>query len=147
MGYWLCVTSEENWRVIREKKVWGVSEKFKKTIQRVKPGDKLVFYLVQTRKGDEIIPSRIVGVFEAVSEAYRDSSRIFKGKSTGGEITYPYRVKLKPIKIFHKPIEFKPLIPKLNFIKYKDKWTGYIRLPMRKIPEEDFQLIVSGNLS
>ena len=139
---WLCVTSEENWKVIREKNVWGVGEKFRKTIQGVNPGDKLVFYLVQTKKGDEIIPSRIVGVFEAVSKAYKDSSRIFKSKSAGGEITYPYRVKIKPIKIFDKPFEFKPLIPKLSFIKIKDKWTGYVRLPMREIPEGDYQLIV-----
>ena len=96
---------------------------------------------MQTRKGNEIIPSRIVGIFEAVSKAYRDSSRIFKSKSAGRETIYPYRVKIKPIKIFDKPVEFKPLIPKLNFIKIKDKWTGYVRLPMREIPEEDYQLI------
>jgi len=141
MGCWLCVTSEDNWRVIREKNIWGVGEKFRKTIERVKPGDKFVFYVVQTQKEDQIIPSRIVGVFEAVSEPYRDGSRIFKSKSKGGETIYPYRVKLKPIKIFDEPIEFKKLIPKLSFIRNKDKWTGYVRLPMRKIPEEDYQLI------
>lgn len=141
MTFWLCVTSEENWRVIRERNVWGVGEKFRKTIERVKPGDKFVFYVVQTKRGDEIIPSRIVGVFEAVSEPYRDGSRIFKSKSKGGETIYPYRVKFKPIKIFDEPIEFKKLIPKLSFIRNKDKWTGYVRLPMRKIPEEDYQFI------
>jgi len=141
MGCWLCVTSEENWKVIRERNVWGVGEEFRKTIKRVKPGDKFVFYVVQTKKGDQIIPSRIVGVFEAVSEPYRDSSKIFKSKSKGGETIYPYRVKLKSIKIFDEPVEFKQLISKLSFIRNKDKWTGYVRLPMRKIPEEDYQLI------
>jgi len=146
MNYWLCITTEENWNVIKEKNVWGIGEKFRKTIQKIKPGDKLVFYLVQTKKGDEIIPSRIVGIFEAVSETYKESNRIFKSKSKSGDIIYPYRVKIKPIKIFSKPIEFKPLIPKLKFIKIKDKWTGYVRLPMREIPEEDFQFIAGLSL-
>jgi len=57
MGYWLCVTSEENWKVVREKLVWGVADRFKGAIQRVKPRDKLVFYVMQTKKGKEIVPS------------------------------------------------------------------------------------------
>lgn len=146
MAYWLCVTSEDNWNVIKDRLVWGVSEKFRKTIRRVKPGDKFVFYVVQTKKGNEIIPSRVVGVFEAVSEAYKESSKVFKSRIVGGKAIYPYRVKLKPIKIFDKPIEFKQLIPKLSFIMNKDKWTGYVRLPMREIPEEDFQLITGKSL-
>ena len=146
MNYWLCVTTEENWKVIKEKNVWGVSQKFKKTIQKVKPGDKLIFYLIQTKKGDKIIPSRIVGIFEAVSEAYKESSRIFKSKSKSGEVIYPYRVKLRQIKIFYPPLDFKQLVPKLSFIKNKNRWTGYVRLPMREIPEKDFQLIAGKSL-
>ena len=95
---------------------------------------------MKTEKDDEVIPSRIVGVFEVVSEPYRENSRIFKSKIK--EAVYPYRVKLKPIKIFSEPIEFKQLIPKLSFTKNKDKWTGYLRLPMRMISEEDFQFLV-----
>ena len=24
VNYWLCVTNEENWRVVKERKIWGV---------------------------------------------------------------------------------------------------------------------------
>ena len=45
-------------------------------------------------------------------------------KSSGE--TFPWRVKIKPIKIFDKPIKFKPLIPKLKFITNKKKWSGHL---------------------
>jgi len=143
MAYWLCITNEENWEVIREKNVWGVPERHKNTILKVKKGDKLLIYLKQEKVDDEIKPPRIVGVFEVISEVSRDSSRIFssKGMRKSNE-TFPYRIKIKPVKIFDEPIEFKPLIPKLKFIKNKKKWSGHIQgKAMREIPEEDFRLI------
>ncbi|MHA1581982.1 MAG: EVE domain-containing protein [Candidatus Baldrarchaeia archaeon] len=139
MAYWLCVTSEDNWRVVRENNVWGVADRFKGAIQRVKPGDKLVFYVMQTKKDKEIIPSRIVGIFEAVSEPYRDSTKIFKAYGT--ESTFPHRVELKPIKIFDRPLFFKELVPKLSFIKNKQRWSGSLRRAMVEIPEKDYKLI------
>ena len=52
--------------------------------------------------------SKIVAVYEVTSEVFRDSSRIFKAPKGMGNETFPLRIKLKPIKIFEKPIEFKP---------------------------------------
>ncbi|RLI82491.1 EVE domain-containing protein, partial [Archaeoglobales archaeon] len=49
MSYWLCITTEENWKVIKEKNVWGVPERHKNTIAKVKPGDRLLIYLKQER--------------------------------------------------------------------------------------------------
>jgi len=144
MRYWLCITTEDNWKVIKEKNVWGVPERHKNTIAKVKPGDKLLIYLKQENINGEIKPSRIVGVFEVVSEPFKDSTRIFRSKGirNSGE-TFPWRVKIKPIKIFDKPIEFKPLIPKLKFITNKEKWWSYLRKAIREIPKEDFKVIIS----
>ena len=58
-------------------------------------------------------PLMLIGIFEVVSEPFKDESRIF----TGG--LYPWRIKIKLIKLGE--VEFKPLIPKLKFIKNKDK--------------------------
>jgi len=49
---------------------------------------------------------------------------------------------VKPIKVFVKPIEFKPLVPEMSFIKNKVIWSGSIRTAMLVIPEEDYQRIV-----
>lgn len=145
MSYWLCITNEDNWKVIRQKNVWGVPERHKNTIAKVKPGDKLLIYVKQERNKDEIKEPRIVAVYEDTSEVFRDSSRIFKSPKGMGNETFPLRIKLKPIKIFDKPVEFKPLIPKLKFITNKRKWSGHLMgKAMREIPEEDYKLIVGG---
>jgi len=144
MTYWLCITTEENWKVIREKNVWGVPDRHKNTIAKVKPGDKLLIYVKQENVKGEIKPSRIVAVYEVVSKPFKDSTRIFssKGMRSSGEI-FPWRVKIKPIKIFDKPVEFKPLIPKLKFITNKKRWSGHLMgKAMREIPEEDYKLIL-----
>ncbi len=143
MTYWLCITTEENWKVIRSKNVWGVPERHKNTIMKVKPGDKLLIYLKQENIKGEVKPSRITGAYEVISEPFKDSTRIFSSKGMRTNETFPWRVRVKPIKIFDKPIEFKPLIPKLKFITNKKKWTGHLMgKAMREIPEEDFELIM-----
>ena len=46
MTYWLCITTEENWKIINQKNIWGVPERHKNTMAKVKPGDKILIYLV-----------------------------------------------------------------------------------------------------
>ena len=69
MAYWLCITNEDNWKVIKHKKVWGVAERHKNTINKVKVGDKLLIYEIQ-RSGKDYKPPYIRGVYEVVSEVY-----------------------------------------------------------------------------
>ena len=136
--YWLCITNRENWEIIKKHNIWGVSERHKNTIMKVKKGDKLVFYVKQEVQGKEKYPSMIVGIYEVASEPYRDETEIFEGG------TYPWRIKIKPIKLGE--IEFKPLIPQLKFIRNKLRWSGHLMgRAMIKLPEEDYQ-IISGLL-
>ncbi|HIP25258.1 MAG TPA: EVE domain-containing protein [Archaeoglobus profundus] len=142
MTYWLCITTEENWKVIREKNIWGVPQRHKNTIAKVKPGDRCIIYVMSTKRDKEIIPPRVVATYEFISEVFEDRSRIFKSPPGKSEI-YPYRIKLKPIKIFEKPLDFKSLIPELKFIRNKKKWSGHIQgKAMIEIPREDYDLII-----
>jgi predicted RNA-binding protein len=137
MKYWLCVTNQENWEVIKERNIWGVEERHRNTISKVKPGDRLLIYVMGTKKDDESLSSRIVAVYEAVSEVFIDSSRIFKGK------VYPLRIRLRPIAVFSRPLDFRELVPKLSFIKNKRFWVGHIRgKAMREIPKGDFETVL-----
>ena len=145
MKFWLCITTEENWNVVKQKNVWGVQEKHRNTIAKVKPGDKCLIYVISTKKDDKIIPPRIMAAYEVISEVFVDRSRIFKPPARDRKETFPLRIKLKPIKIFEKPIDFKSLIPKLKFITNKRKWTGHIQgKAMREIPEEDYELFLTS---
>jgi len=144
MVCWLCITTEENWNVIKKKNVWGVQESHRNTIGRSKVGDKCLIYVMSTKKDDELIPPRIMGAYEVVSPVKVDRSRIFKPPERNKNEIFPLRIKLKPVKIFEKPVEFKQLIPKLKFIKNKQKWTGHIQgKAMREITEEDYNLIIN----
>jgi len=141
LTYWICVTTEENWRIIREKNIWGVPPRSKKIIENVKEGDKLIFYVIQSKKDNEIIPPKIVAIYEASSKAFYDNKPLFK--SYKGKI-FPYRIKIKPIKIAKKPINFKEFVDRLSFIKNKKFWTAYFRRAMFEIPSMDFEILMKA---
>jgi len=112
--------------------VWGVSDRYKNVIEQVKEGDILVFY---------VKPKRICGIFTVISKPYRSMEKIFKFSGRTGREIFPYRVKLKPLVIPDECLDFESLIPKLEFIKNKERWIGYVRRAMISIPERDFTLI------
>ncbi len=134
-NYYVAVTNDDNWPVVRDKHIWGLPEGRENLIRRLKGGDYLFIYLMSSRKGDELLPPRLEGLFQVASEPYRDSKRIFKGR------LYPNRVKLKPVLIPKKPAEFKPLVPKLAFIKNKQFWAAHLRSGLAKVPKQDFELM------
>jgi len=63
VNYWICVTNEENWNVVKKRKVWGVPERSRRQIENVKPDDLLVMY---------VKPQRVAGIFKAVSGSFED---------------------------------------------------------------------------
>ncbi len=51
-------------------------------------------------------------------------------------------VALKNAVILLSPVEIKPLLEEINFIKDSQKYGLFLRLPVREIPESDYQRIV-----
>lgn len=144
MNYWLCITNEANWHVVKDTNIWGVAKRHKNTISKVNEGDTFLIYLKQEKIGDVIKESRIAGIFEAVSTVYTDDKKIFQVPIGMGNETFPLRINVKQVQIFKNPVEFKPLIPKLKFITNKNKWSGHLMgKAMRTIPKDDFELIDS----
>lgn len=141
MTRWLAISNRTNWEIARKKNVWGVPQRSKKTIERVKPGDTVLIYVSQQKVDDKLLPSAVTGAFEVVSEPFEERTKVFVAPEHMGEEIFPYRIKLKPVAIFDPPVEFKPLIPRLKFITNKTMWTGHIRQAMRVIPEEDYQTV------
>ena len=142
MRYWLCITSDENWEVVREKRIWGVSERHRKQISEVRPGDVLIFYVKQ-KLGKGAHPPLITGIFEADSEPFKDESELFVPTSPGER--FPHRVRLKEKLIPRKPVEFKQLIPKLKFITNKERWAVHLMgKAMKEISGEDYDRILSA---
>jgi len=139
VNYWLCVTNEDNWNVVKKQKVWGVPEKRgKRQIEVVKPGDYLVFY---------VTPKRFGGIFKAISKPFESEERIFSWADFGREEVFPYRVKLEPSVVAKEPVPVDKLVRKLSFTKGVERWSVLLRRAMFKISAKDFEAIqgfVSG---
>jgi predicted RNA-binding protein len=100
-------------------------------------------YTIKEIANKEILPSAITTEYQVVSEVFEDVEPLFETPKSLGNEKFPLRIKIKSVKIFKEPIQFKPLIPKMSFIKNKTMWSGSIRTAMREIPEEDYQEIIS----
>ncbi|WFN37447.1 EVE domain-containing protein [Methanomicrobium antiquum] len=145
MTIWIASTNRDNWEVIKKKNLWGVPKRNKNSIERSKPEDKILIFVKQENVGDTILPSAITAAFEITSKPFEDVSQVFIKPSTmPGEENFPFRIKLKPVKIFNEPLDFKSLIPNLEFITNKIQWTGHLRTAMRIIPEEDYEFILKA---
>ena len=130
--YWLCVVNEENWRIVKEKLVWGVSDRYKRKMEELEEGDFVAFY---------VRPKKLGGIFKAASKPYVDKKPIFSSEGFRTGEVFPNRVKIEPVLVPEEPVPFEPLIGRLKFIRNKEKWTGHLRGAMRQIPEEDFEVL------
>ena len=109
----------------------------------MKPGDTILIYVRSETHGDTVLPSAIMGDF-CVTELFEEIKPLFNAPPQMGDEIFPYRFRLKPVKIFEEPVEIKPLIPELGFVTNKTMWSGHFRQAMREIPEEDYWKIVSA---
>jgi len=133
VNYWLCVTNEDNWKVIKTRRIWGVPEKRgKRQIEGVRPGDLLVVY---------IIPKRVGGIFMAVSEPFESREKVFNWADFGREELFPFRVKLEPVMVPDEPLPFENLVGKLSFTKGLKRWSVRLRRAMFRIHANDFNVI------
>jgi predicted RNA-binding protein len=145
MTRWLAISNRENSDVVIKKHIWGVPRRSINAINRVQLGDTILIYVGQKIVDKEVLPPAITGSFEVTSKMHENSSRIFISPAKLGDELFPLRIKLRPVKIFDPPVEFKPLIPDMKFITNKKMWSGHIRgQAMREIPEEDYQRIMEA---
>lgn len=80
---------------------------------------------------------RIGGIFEVTSTPFQENREIFLGG------IFPHRIRLKPIVVPNKFLDFRPLIGDLRLIKRKgSRWGACLQgKAMRVIQMEDYELI------
>jgi predicted RNA-binding protein len=144
MAYWLYITNSANWGVTRETNVLGASERFRHTLSRMNAGDKCLVYVKSEVSNGDVVEPQIVGEYEVASNLFEDSKKIFQAPPNNSLEVFGLRIKLKPLKVLENPIKFKPLVPKLTFIKNKTQWSVSIRgRAVVQIPKSDFEHILS----
>lgn len=81
----------------------------------MKVGDTILMYARSDTHVKEVFPSVVLGEFN-VNELLEDTTPLFTAPPQMGDEVFPFRFKLKPVKIYKEPIEIKPLIPELLFV-------------------------------
>jgi len=136
MKYWLVITSYANFSLDREKlgfKLQGVPFRFRKTVQKMEPGDKVVYYIMGIQKFGAI--AIIAGKY------FDDKTKIW---SDNDEL-WPSRCSSKPEIVLEDDelVDAKKLIDNLSFITNKEFWGTFFQGSIREIPEDDFKFIES----
>lgn len=126
------MTRPEHWKEVRSRKIWGVDNRYKLTIRRLKPKvDLLIFYVTDIMA--------FMGVYDVVSEPYYDEIPIWSGG------IYPHRIKINPL--LEKSISIKELFDELLFITNRKKgrggWSDHLQFSMVSICDEDYKTICS----
>jgi predicted RNA-binding protein len=134
--YYICITNEQNWEVVKNQKVWGVPQRSMHEIAKVKPNDVLIFYVKQRK---------VFGIFRVITELFKSDERMFGTAGFAKEETFRNRISLEPKVVLKEPIDFRELVPKLKFITQKHKWgLHFWGKAMRTIPNEDYKIIESS---
>lgn len=134
MQYWIIVTSAENFRLDRETlgfKLQGLPHRFRRQVQRMQIGDRIVYYIMKLQK---------FGATATVTgDYYEDYSKVWKEEDE----KWPARRESKPNIVLNDDelIDTKRLVPDLKFIENKEKWGVHFQGSIKTIPEEDFRLI------
>jgi len=131
--------------------MFGFKSTRRSEVSKMKPGDKLIFYLTKIIK--------FGGLAEITSGYFEDHSKVFnskekparsgarKGRAEGkpGE-DYPFRVKVKPEVILapDRYLDVREIAPTLAFTqRWGDNWRLAFQGNLHEIPEEDYEKLAS----
>lgn len=115
--------------------VFGFKSTRRREVSRMRPGDKLVFYLTGIMK--------FGGIAEVTSEYFEDRTSVFKSKKPGE--TYPYRVKVRPLVVLSpgQYLDVKEIAPGLEYTKKwpPEHWRLAFQGNLHEIPQADYERI------
>jgi len=135
MTYWIVVGSEENMRIAESRgfDIFGFKSTRRAEASRMKPGDKLIFYLTKIMK--------FGGLAEVTSDYFEDHAKVFKSEKKSGE-DYPFRVRVKPEIILDPDqyLDVKEIAPTLAFTRrWGDNWRLAFQGNLHEVPDEDYE--------
>jgi predicted RNA-binding protein len=136
VAYWIVVGSEENMRIAEERgfDIFGFKSTRKNEVSRMKPGDRLVFYLTKIMK--------FGGIAEVTSEHFEDHTPVFKSEKKPNE-DYPWRVNVKPIIVLQPEqyLDVREIAPTMDYTKKwpAEHWRLAFQGNLHEIPESDYK--------
>ncbi len=138
--YWIVVGSPENYTRSRELgySQQGIKSRHRKKAERMRPGDKLVYYLTGIKA--------FGGVSTITSEFYESHVRIWaSGDPKKAEEDYPFRVKTEPDVVLsvEDAVPAEPIARQMTYVQKwpAANWTLAFQGNVHVIDKSDFELI------
>ncbi|MBM3946283.1 MAG: EVE domain-containing protein [SAR202 cluster bacterium] len=137
MNYWMVAIAPENWDATRRTGVTaqGFTTKQRRKVERMEPGDRLLFYLKDKR------------VFAATatvrSKMYEERARIWTG-STPNEV-FPHRVQITSDAVMPpgRELDAGLIAPRMEYLKRwpMEMWPMGLQGELHILPRKDLELI------
>jgi hypothetical protein len=137
--YWLITTTPENFDIDRQNnfKLQGFKKRVGKTIEQVQLGDKFVIYINRSQRIGAIVVATSNPYYDDKNKVWVEDDEIWPCRfETESELVLPE----------DELLDIKKLVPLLSFITPRQKatiWGLAFQGSLRRIPEEDFNLIES----
>ena len=137
MANWIVVGSAENFEIARERgfDMFGFKSSRKRETAEMKPGDKLIFYLIGVM--------RFGGVANVAGQVYEDHSPVFKSEKKASE-DYPWRIATTPDRLLDREqwLDVKDYADRLEMTRKRGEyWRLAFQGNLHKISDEDYALI------
>lgn len=117
--------------------IFGFKSTRRREVSRMRPGDKLVFYLTGIMK--------FGGIAEVTSEYFEDHTEVFKSKKPGED--YPFRVRVRALVVLppEQYLDVREIAPGLEYTKKwpAEHWRLAFQGNLHEVPEADYKRIES----
>ncbi len=132
VNFWITTTTEGSWRLTQAHNVHAFNREADR--DKVKPGDKLVFYIIRSD------PPVFVAAYE-VAQPWEDAKDPFwPEEKVEGRVIWPWRFQLTPLR--QGAVDARKLTRQLRFIDKREAWPAYFIGSLgnfgRPIPESDY---------
>ena len=139
-GYWIIVGSPENFRRSAELGfgVQGIKSRHRKKAERMRPGDKLVYYLTGVKA--------FAGIVTVESPFFESHERIWaSGDPKKAAEDYPFRVQISPDLVLPEEdaVPAEGVARRMAYVAKwpAENWTLAFQGNVHEIGEEDYRLI------
>ena len=135
--FYIYAIPKVNMEVALRKQLVGLPKKVK-LLEDINRGDEIIFY--QTGEG-EFIARGVVSMRQ-----FSQRRLIWPDEKEKREVLYPYRLRVKVKKLKYR-VDIDRVLYGLSFIKNKEKYGGYLRSSLLRIPQRDYQKILLASNS
>ncbi len=135
--YWIIVTSRDHVQRGVEGGFTQANHGKAAPLQRMQPGDNIVFYSSRATYGEDTTCQRFTAIGEVAD------GDVYQANMGNGFEPFRRNVTFRNC----REVSILPIIPQLSFIKDKQRWGYPFHWGMFRYPQADYELIANGMLS